>query len=60
MSEVVNGEKIYEDRKAYAWNPGRDRIPAHLKLGRNTIVVEAESTFFLSVTENSDWTILGE
>lgn len=56
----LNGEKIYEDRKAYAWHPGRDRIPAHLKIGRNTIVVEAESCFFLSVTENCDWTILGE
>lgn len=53
----LNGEKILEDRKTFAWHPGRDRVQARLKPGRNTIVVECSNSFFLSVTPDCDWQV---
>jgi ferric-dicitrate binding protein FerR (iron transport regulator) len=51
----LNGIKILDDRKTFAWHPGRDRISVRLKPGRNTILVEAMSNYFLSVTPDCDW-----
>jgi hypothetical protein len=57
----LNGEKVYEDRAPRrGWHSGRDRIPAHARAGRNTIIVETQDDFFLSVTDDCDWPIQGE
>ncbi len=52
----LNGEKIFDrDGKWTGWHAGKERIPAHLKTGQNKIVIEIESSFFLSITESRDW-----
>ncbi len=35
--------------------PGKERIPAELKAGRNVSVIETGDAFFLSVTDDDQW-----
>ncbi len=48
----LNGKKIYQSTPEWrGWHVGRDRVPARLEAGRNTIVTETGANFLLSVTD---------
>lgn len=48
----LNGERIWKVGDAWlGWHAGRERVPAELKAGRNTLVIETGSQFFLSALE---------
>jgi hypothetical protein len=48
----LNGERVYKSGDVFlGWHPGRERIAAELKAGRNTVVIETGSQFFLSMVE---------
>jgi lysophospholipase L1-like esterase len=51
----LNGKRLYKNEGWTGWHPGKERIPAELKEGKNVIVLESGSQFFLSVTETNDW-----
>ena len=51
----LNGKRIYKSEGWTGWHAGKERIPALLKPGRNTIVIETSGQFFLSVTEDNTW-----
>jgi lysophospholipase L1-like esterase len=50
----LNGEEVYRAARP-GWAPGRERLPVRLRRGRNTLVIEAGSQFFLSLTPSPDW-----
>jgi len=51
LSIWLNGEKIFESNNPWAgWHPGKERIPARLRAGRNQIIIESQDAFFLSIT----------
>ena len=53
----INGVKIHEQGAAWTgFHAGKERIPAQLKPGTNTLVLElAGAQFFLSVTDTLTW-----
>ena len=51
----LNGQRIYHNEGWTGWHAGKERVPAELREGRNTIVIETGNEFFLSVTDNDDW-----
>jgi hypothetical protein len=52
----LNGQKIFDIGDRWTgWQPGKERVPARLKEGKNTIIVESGNSFFLSVTDARDW-----
>ena len=52
----LNGKRVYERAADYAgWHAGRERIPADLKAGTNTLVIETGKDFFLSITDSDNW-----
>lgn len=52
----LNGEKIFDNGGRWSgWHAGKERIPARLKAGSNTILIEAKDSFFLSITDRADW-----
>jgi hypothetical protein len=51
----LNGIKLYKWTKWDGWHAGKQRIPVRLRPGPNRIVVEAKGSFFLSVTDNTEW-----
>ncbi|MBI1373294.1 MAG: hypothetical protein GC159_11225 [Phycisphaera sp.] len=53
----LNGHRIYERSEWKGEYLGSDRTPVHLHAGANTIVVEAQHSFFLSVTDTVDWSL---
>lgn len=54
----LNGEKIFDSDNPWGgWHPGKERIPAKLRAGRNQIVIEAQDAFFLSITDGRDWAL---
>jgi hypothetical protein len=54
----LNGEKILDrDNPWEGWHPGRERIPAKLKAGRNQVIIESRDAFFLSITSERDWAL---
>lgn len=55
QSVWLNGERLYKNAGWTGWHAGKERIPAKLKQGRNTLVIETNDIFFLGVTENNDW-----
>jgi lysophospholipase L1-like esterase len=51
----LNGKRIYHNEGWTGWHAGKQRVPAELREGRNTVVIETDGPFFLSVTDNADW-----
>jgi hypothetical protein len=52
----LNGKRIYNQGDAWhGWHPGKARVPARLRAGRNRVVIESSNAFFLSVTDVPDW-----
>jgi lysophospholipase L1-like esterase len=51
----VNGKKIYEHKDWHGWHAGRERLGTTLQAGDNTIVIETNNQFFLSVTDSDVW-----
>jgi hypothetical protein len=51
----LNGKRIYHNEGWTGWHAGKERVPAELREGRNTVVIETDGPFFLSVTDNDDW-----
>lgn len=55
----LNGEKVF-DRTGMGWrgqHAGFERVPVRLQAGKNTVVVEAHGSFFVSITDEPDWPI---
>ncbi|MDQ2731475.1 MAG: GDSL-type esterase/lipase family protein [Armatimonadota bacterium] len=51
----LNGKRIDLNEAWTGWHPGKERIPAELQSGRNTIAIETGSAFFLSITGDDKW-----
>ncbi len=51
----LNGKRIYHNEGWTGWHAGKERIPAELREGRNSVIIETAGPFFLSVTDNDDW-----
>jgi len=53
----LNGKCLFKKDEAVwtGWHAGKERIPADLHAGQNTIVIEMGNDFFLSVTKDNDW-----
>jgi len=51
----LNGKQIYKNEKWTGWHAGKERIKADLQAGRNSVVIEAGSQFFLSITPTNNW-----
>jgi lysophospholipase L1-like esterase len=52
----LNGKRIYKNEGWTGWHAGKERLPARLAAGKNTIVIEVSgNAFFLSITDNNDW-----
>lgn len=54
----LNGERIFHSDNPWGgWHPGKERIPAKLRAGRNQVVIESQDAFFLSITSRRDWAL---
>lgn len=51
----LNGRQIYQNREWTGFHAGKERLPATLRPGRNVVVIETGSQFFLSVTDTDTW-----
>lgn len=51
----VNGEPVVTSLGWGGWHAGRHRMPIRLRAGENRIVIEAQGSFFVSVTDRIDW-----
>ena len=56
----LNGEKVYQAPARWTgWHAGKERIAVRLRAGQNRLVLEAGSSFFVSVTTDRDAMIGG-
>jgi hypothetical protein len=51
----LNGKRIYHNEAWTGWHAGKERAPAVLREGRNTILIETGGEFFLSITDDDAW-----
>jgi acyl-CoA thioesterase-1 len=51
----LNGKRLYRSEGWTGWHAGKERIKSTLRAGRNTLVIETGSDFFLSVTDDNQW-----
>ncbi len=51
----LNGERIYQSGSGAAFHIGRDHIPAQLKAGSNSIVIESGKMFHLTIDDIATW-----
>jgi len=54
-SITLNGTALWKNEGWTGWHAGKERLPARLAAGRNTVVIESGATFFLSVTDENNW-----
>lgn len=54
-SVTLNGSLIWKSAGWTGWHAGKERLPARLASGTNTIEIESGGAFFLSVTEENNW-----
>lgn len=47
--------RIYHNEEWTGWHAGTRSLPAELREGRKTVVIETGEPFFLSVTDKDDW-----
>jgi hypothetical protein len=58
MTIWLNGERIFRSDDPWGgWHPGKERIPAKVRAGRNQVVIESQDAFFLSITNQRDWAL---
>ena len=55
----LNGKPVYAHDRYVGRHAGKVRVPVELQTGRNTVVIESYSMFFVSVTDSPDWTVCG-
>ena len=54
----VNGVNVFDSKGRFTgWHAGKERIRVRLLAGENQIVVEAGSSFFVSITNERDWAL---
>jgi lysophospholipase L1-like esterase len=51
----LNGRRVYKSAGWTGWHAGKERVPVELKKGKNVLVIETGSAFFLSITADDDW-----
>jgi len=51
----LNGSLRWKNEGWTGWHAGKERLPARLQAGPNTLQIEAGTTFFLSLTEENNW-----
>lgn len=52
----LNGKRLYSRGETYTgWHVGHERLPAQLRPGQNTLLLETGPQFFLSITDDNDW-----
>jgi len=51
----LNGKRVYKSEGWTGWHAGKERIPIELKAGKNLLVIETGSAFFLSITDDDQW-----
>ena len=51
----LNGKRIYKSEGWTGWHAGKERVPAELIAGKNTVIIETGSAFFLGVTDDNAW-----
>jgi lysophospholipase L1-like esterase len=51
-SITLNGERLWKSEGWTGWHAGKERIPARLRAGPNTIEIESGNSFFLSIAED--------
>ncbi|HEY5743645.1 MAG TPA: hypothetical protein VIS99_14010, partial [Terrimicrobiaceae bacterium] len=49
----LNGKKL--PLEPHGWHAGNNRIPVEMQQGKNTIIVEAGDSFFISLTDTNTW-----
>ncbi|MHC2065884.1 FecR domain-containing protein [Bremerella sp. T1] len=53
----VNGEQVLRLSEWTGWHAGKKRVAVALAAGKNQIVIEAGDNFFVSVTDDRDWSL---
>ena len=54
----LNGEKVYDIKERWTgWHAGKERVPVELRAGENTLAIEALDGFFVSLTDDRDWSL---
>ena len=54
-SLTLNGKLLWKNEGWTGWHAGKERIPARLAAGTNTLEIECGSSFFLSITGENNW-----
>lgn len=54
-SVTLNGKLLWKSAGWTGWHAGKERVPARLAAGANTIEIECGAAFFLSVTDENTW-----
>lgn len=54
-SITLNGTPVWKNSGWTGWHAGKERLPARLAAGDNTIAIECGPSFFLSVTPENNW-----
>jgi GDSL-like Lipase/Acylhydrolase family len=50
----LNGRRVFNSGGWTGWHAGKEHLPVRLRAGRNVLVIESGSDFFLSITEDAD------
>ncbi|MFN3151565.1 FecR domain-containing protein [Bremerella sp.] len=53
----LNGEQVLRLSEWTGWHAGKKRVAIALAAGKNQIVIEAGDNFFVSVTDDRDWSL---
>jgi RNA polymerase sigma factor (sigma-70 family) len=49
----LNGQRVYRCKGWTGWHAGKERIRVQMRAGRNVVVIETGSDFFLSITDSA-------
>jgi lysophospholipase L1-like esterase len=55
QSITLNGAALWKNEGWTGWHAGKERLPARLAAGENTILIECGPAFFLSITGENNW-----
>jgi RNA polymerase sigma factor (sigma-70 family) len=50
----LNGRRVYRNTTWTGWHAGKERLPVRLRGGRNVLVIECGTEFFLSVSDDAE------
>jgi lysophospholipase L1-like esterase len=51
----LNGKRVYKSDGWTGWHAGKERVAIDLKEGKNWLVIETGTAFFLSITDDDQW-----